>query len=57
MVMRGIDKMKCPTCGKEMSFEDAVHRWNIRTHYCENCGYETDEDITGELIDRAERDR
>ena len=44
--------MNCPKCKQEMDYEDAIHRWNIRTWYCE-CEYEVEEDITGELIDFA----
>jgi len=43
----------CPKCKCEMEFEDGIHRWNIRTHYCEECGVEVEEDITGDLIDWA----
>ena len=45
--------MECPKCQTEMDFEDGVHRWNVRMWYCDNCGYELDEDITGDLIDHA----
>lgn len=45
--------MDCPKCKIEMDHEDAIHRPNIRTHYCGECGYEQDEDIMGELIDAA----
>lgn len=45
--------MNCPHCKKKMDYEDGIHRWNIRTHYCAECDYEQDEDITGDLIDYA----
>jgi len=45
--------MKCPKCKTDMDFEDAIHRWHIRTWYCPECEYERDEDITGDLIDYA----
>lgn len=45
--------MKCPKCKEEMEFEDAMHHWNERTHYCTECDYEKIEDITGDLIDQA----
>lgn len=44
--------MNCPKCNEEMDFEIGIHKSWIKTWYCE-CGYETDEDITGELIDYA----
>jgi peptide subunit release factor 1 (eRF1) len=47
------DNMQCPKCKTEMQHEDAIHRWNIRTHYCTECNFEKDEDITSELIDAA----
>ena len=45
--------MNCPKCNEEMDFEDGIHRWNERIHYCTECEYEQSEDITGDLIDRA----
>ena len=45
--------MNCPKCKKEMEFEDAIHRWNVRYWWCQDCDENVEEDITGELIDAA----
>ena len=42
--------MICPKCKQEMDGA-SIHRWHIVTWYCEDCNYEEDEDITGEIID------
>jgi len=48
--------MECPKCKTEMEHEDGIHRFNERTHYCGECGYEKTEDITGDLIDYAKNE-
>jgi len=49
--------MDCPKCKEEMDYEDGIHRFNERTHFCTECDVEITEDITGDIIDYVKETR